>query len=65
MLNYINNNIPSVKVTKSDGTFLAWLDVRETGKTSKELHQLLISKGKVALNLGDNFGEGGEGFLRL
>ncbi|ACB83887.1 MalY/PatB family protein [Natranaerobius thermophilus] len=62
---YLKNNIPALEVTKSQGTYLAWLDIRKTGKTTKEIQKLLVSQGKVALIPGTKFGPNGEGFLRL
>ncbi|OWZ82800.1 MalY/PatB family protein [Natranaerobius trueperi] len=62
---YIQKNIPQIKVTKSEGTFLAWLDIRETSMSSNKIYTKLIKEGKVALLPGNRFGEGGEGFLRI
>lgn len=64
-VNYINRNIDGVKTYKPDGTYLMWLDFNATGKTSKELENLLLNKGQVMLNNGEMFGPGGEGFFRL
>lgn len=62
---YINENINNVKTYKPEGSYLLWLDFNETGKTPKELEELLLNKGKVMLNNGVMFGPGGEGFFRL
>ncbi|MCQ4923091.1 pyridoxal phosphate-dependent aminotransferase [Tissierella carlieri] len=64
-VDYISKNIPEVKVYKPEGTFLMWLDFSSLGKTSEEIDELLINKGKVQLNDGTAFGIGGEGFFRL
>ncbi|WP_313755581.1 MalY/PatB family protein [Tissierella sp.] len=64
-VDYINKNIPEVKTYKPDGTFLMWLNFNSLGKTSEEINELLINKGKVQLNNGAAFGTAGEGFFRL
>lgn len=62
---YINDNIKGVKTYKPEGTYLLWLDFNDIGKTTNELDELLLNKGKVMLNNGEMFGPGGEGFFRL
>ncbi|SHE82512.1 cystathione beta-lyase [Tissierella praeacuta DSM 18095] len=64
-VDYINKNIPEIKTYKPEGTFLMWLDFKPLGKTSEEINELLINKGKVQLNNGATFGTAGEGFFRL
>ncbi|WP_333656969.1 MalY/PatB family protein [Tissierella praeacuta] len=64
-VDYINKNIPEIKTYKPEGTFLMWLDFKSLGKTSEEINELLINKGKVQLNNGATFGTAGEGFFRL
>ena len=65
MTNYISEKIPKVKVFRPEGTYLAWLDFREFGMNDKELSNFLTNEAKVALNNGAQFGEEGEGFVRL
>lgn len=62
---YINENIKGVNTYKPEGTYLLWLDFNELGKTPEEINDLLINKGKIMLNNGVMFGQGGEGFFRL
>ena len=44
---------------------MMWIDCRELGLSDRELEDLLVHKAKVALNPGDSFGPGGEGFVRM
>lgn len=62
---YFEKNIPEVKVIKSEGTFLVWLDFRQLNLSQNELRELLEKKAKVGLNSGDTFGPGGKGFMRM
>jgi len=68
VVDYVKKNLPSVRVSKPDATFLAWLDFSELvkeGKIEGSLQKFFIEKGKVAFNEGASFGPGGEGFVRL
>jgi cystathionine beta-lyase len=63
--NFIQSNLPEVKVIEPEGTYLVWLDFRELGLESKELSKILFEKAKVALWEGQLFGKGGKGFERI
>lgn len=62
---YIEKNIPQVKVIKPEGTYLVWLDFRDWGWDSDDLESFLLKKAKVALDPGYWFGEEGKGFMRI
>lgn len=61
---YFKENIPQIKVTKTEGMYLVWLDFRELNINAKELNELLVKEG-IALNSGNWFGEAGVGFIRM
>ncbi|HQE67470.1 MAG: PatB family C-S lyase [Clostridia bacterium] len=65
LVDYFIAKIPKIKVSKPQGTYLAWLDCRELGMNQKDLVDFFIHKAKVGLNDGAVFGAGGEGFMRL
>ncbi|MEA4847627.1 MAG: PatB family C-S lyase [Clostridiaceae bacterium] len=65
LVNYFNIMIPKIKVSKPQGTYLAWLDCRELGMAQKDLVDFFIYKAGVGLNDGAAFGAGGEGFMRM
>ncbi|KLO22570.1 cystathionine beta-lyase [Marinitoga sp. 1197] len=62
---YFEKNIPEVRVIKSEGTFLVWLDFRKLNLSQDELKDLLEKKAKIGLNNGITFGTNGEGFMRM
>ncbi|WP_026558979.1 MalY/PatB family protein [Bacillus sp. J37] len=62
---YLKEHLPQVKVMRPEATYLVWLDARSLNKTDKELQELLLKKGKLALHIGSKFGANGEGFLRM
>jgi cystathionine beta-lyase len=64
LLEYIADHMPSIKCHPPEGTYLAWLDCRDTGIPG-HLQQFFLEQAKVALYDGSWFGEGGEGFVRL
>ncbi len=55
--------LPELRITCAEGTYLAWLDFRETGLKDPYMH--LLTQGKVATSNGRDFGQDGEGFLRF
>jgi aminotransferase len=61
------NNIPGVKCISPEGCYVAFANISETGKSSKEIHELLLNKAKVAVvpGLKEWFGQGAEGYIRL
>jgi cystathionine beta-lyase len=62
---YINNKIPRLKVIKPEGTYLAWVDMRDLGLDALELQYFMRTKARLALDDGYAFGPGGEGFQRF
>lgn len=64
-INFMEKHLPQIKCMEPDATYLLWLDCRKLGFNDKELQNLLIHKGKVALEPGSKYGAGGEGFVRL
>lgn len=56
--------VPGLRVTHPQATYLMWLDFRDTALAADPAGHLL-RHGKVALNDGRAFGEGGRGHARL
>ncbi len=65
MIDYLNKNLPEVKVIKPQGTYLIWVDFRGLKISREELNNILLNKAKVALNDGYMFGESGYNFQRI
>jgi cystathionine beta-lyase len=63
-LDYIAENMPDIKSTKPDSTYLLWLNTKATG-IAGHAHKFFMDEAKVALSDGVPFGPGGEGYLRL
>lgn len=60
---FAQQELPGVKMTPMEGTYLAWLDCRSTGLENP--YRFFLEEGRVALSDGADFGPGGEGFVRL
>lgn len=56
---------PWCKMTKAEGTYLAWLDCRALGLEDDALQQALNHVSKIAPSMGKNFGLQGNGFIRI
>ena len=62
---YVEKYLPGVKMTELEGTYLVWLDFRDTGLDVDELEDLIIHKAGLWLDSGKIFGKAGEGFQRI
>ena len=62
---YVEKKLPGVKMTDLEGTYLVWLDFRDTGLSVDELEDLIIHKAGLWLDSGRIFGKAGEGFQRI
>jgi len=75
MHKYVNDNrefvkeyvdkIPGVKLVDGEGTYLLWLDFRDTGIDFEELDRRIIYDARLWLDSGKIFGKTGEGFERI
>ncbi len=62
---YVEKNLPGVRMIDTQGTYLIWLDFRQTGLTVEELDRKIIYEAGLWLDSGKIFGKTGEGFERI
>lgn len=62
---YLEENLPRIKLIEPEGTYLIWLDCRELGLTEEELEHMIVHEAKLWLDSGTIFGAAGEGFERI
>ncbi len=62
---YCKKHMPQLKPLRPEASFLVWLDCRQLGIDHKQLVDLFVNKAHLALNEGEMFGQGGEGFMRM
>lgn len=65
VISYCAEYIPDIKPLRPQASFLVWLDCRGLGLSHDALTDLFINKAGLALNDGETFNPGGEGFMRL
>jgi cysteine-S-conjugate beta-lyase len=63
--NFINRELPDIKMIEPESTFLLWVDFRAKGYTPAELKRILVEKGKIGYSEGTIFGIEGSGFQRI
>ncbi|PKH19351.1 aminotransferase [Enterobacterales bacterium CwR94] len=58
-------SVPWCKMSKAEGTYLAWLDCRALSMEDSSLKQALLQKSKIVASMGVDFGEQGKGYIRI
>jgi len=64
LLEFVEDNLPGISMSRAEGTYLAWLSCHQAGIPGNP-HEFFLQRARVALNDGAPFGQGGEGFVRL
>lgn len=64
LFDVIQSRLPGIKMVKPEGTYLAWLDCRNSGIPGNPC-DFFLKEARLAFNDGVSFGKGGEGFVRL
>ena len=59
------NSIPNIECIKPQGAFYIFANIKNTGKSSEQISDFLLKDARVAVLPGTNFGEHGEGYIRL
>lgn len=62
---YIEKNIPQLKVIKSDATYLMWIDISKTNMNGAEFAKRLRKETGLYISAGNAYGKGGENFIRI
>ena len=65
VISFCRERIPQIRPLRPQTSFLVWLDCRGLGLDHDSLISLFIDKAGLALNDGEMFSPGGEGFMRL
>ena len=65
LVEYVGKKLPKVKVMPLEGTYLAWMDFSAMESDERALQKRMLTRGKVWLDEGWIFGEGGAGFERV
>ena len=65
VMEFFAQNDLGIRPIRPEASFLVWLDCSGLGLDHERLVDLFINKAHLALNDGEMFGLGGEGFMRL
>ncbi len=62
---FLSENLPNLKVTPLEATYLVWIDIKELNVASQTFSDDLRDEQGLWLNAGTMYGKAGEGFLRI
>ena len=62
---FLESEIPQIHLIDCEATYLLWLDCSKFNIKSEEFNKFLMDKTGLLLSPGIQFGETGEGFLRI
>ena len=62
---YVTKELPQIHLVPSQATYLLWLDCRNVCRDSDVLAQTIRRKTGLWLASGREYGESGDGFLRM
>ena len=62
---YLEKELPVIRLVECDATYLLWLDCTSLNVSSNVLSEFLRSNQGLFLSSGSDFGQVGDGFLRL
>ena len=62
---FLAKELPKVKMSRLEGTYLIWLDFKEYGLSDHELDKRILHDAGLWVDSGGLFGKAGEGFQRI
>ena len=62
---YMEQNIPAIKVVKPQASYLVWLDFSGLGLSHEDMVDMVVNRAHLAMNDGVMFGEQGKQHLRM
>ena len=63
LVDYVNQDLPGIRIKSPEGTYLGWLDCREA--CLEDPADFFLTKAKVAMNSGSWFGSDYKQFVRI
>lgn len=65
-IDFLKNNMPKVKVSRPEGTYMLWMDFSKYGLSPDEIKDKIYNKANVILQSGTDFDpDKGQGFERI
>jgi len=59
------NKIKGISCITPEGAFYVFANIKETGRSSEQIYDELLTKGRVVVIPGSAFGKQGEGYIRI
>ncbi len=64
-VDFLAEKLPAVRAYVPESTYLMWLDFSGLGLCGEEINRKMVEEARVALNPGEEYGEGYDQFMRL
>lgn len=64
-MDYIQKHLPLFHVAYPQGTYLLWINYKDTGLTERQIEEFFLRKAKVLVYLGTHFGKEWGGYVRI
>ena len=64
-VDYLRRELPELRVTRPEGTYLLWVDCRALGMEPQQLSDFVLQRARLRLVNGAGYGTGGRGYLRI
>ena len=61
----VREKLPRAWMPVMEGTYLAWLDLNDLGLDDEALKKLVMEQAQLYVNMGNIYGSGGSGFVRV
>lgn len=65
VISMFKKHTTELKVLRSEGTYLMWIDCSGLNMETKELKKFMIEKARIGLNPGVNYGDEGAQYMRI
>lgn len=62
---YFSQYLPQLKIIKTQGTYLMWINYADLALTPAEFKQVILQQANIELSWGEDFGQEGKYFFRL
>ena len=64
-VDFLRLELPELRVTRPEGTYLLWVDCRALGMEPQQLSDFVLQRARLRLVNGAGYGTGGDGYLRI
>lgn len=62
---FLEKHMPKFHLIPSEGTYMAWIDVKDFGLCPEEMERFFVKKAKVSVYMGSRYGKHTDSFIRI